>query len=357
MIIYVALLAIVLAISFGSFFDEYEQHISAVYVGDITTDSNDSGLENVKFNMFRALALIDGVQYSAERFEVRKTAKILLRKSNSNSTRVLDRAEDPRLIVFKSEVYLFYIIPHIIPHGGICITHFDNINPILLSFPEMKGVQKNWAPFVYNESLLIIYSFDPLIVLSYDLNEEGKCKVHFSQEGASLSFQTSQLYLRGGSNLIQFRDTHYLIGACHSRYKHKRWFHFSHVVIVDASSWRLLFVSKILRLQYDGTKYNHSENTLLDLKPNCIQDPVSLFQKHSARGNNLISSEQMEKFFLTVNIHDASTFLYAITLSPLDLIQEELSFNGTRPVGYWDGKVRDEVIYFSRQIASYKGLD
>lgn len=74
-------------------------------------------------------------------------------------------------------------------------------------------------------------------------------------QGTSFPIKTSNMYLRGGSNAIPLfqNDLRYYITGCHSRLHIKdRFYHYSHLVIVDTESWEIIYLSKALRYHYNG---------------------------------------------------------------------------------------------------------
>ena len=97
----------------------------------------------------------------------------------------------------------------------ICISDYENFFPIRLSIKDEKinNIEKNWTPFVKDNKLFFIYSYDPLIVLSYDFNSEGVCNIIYKENNVTIPFDFK--YIRGSSNLIQLCDEYY-IGFVHS---------------------------------------------------------------------------------------------------------------------------------------------
>eukprot|EP00607_Mallomonas_marina_P008918 CAMPEP_0182422500 /NCGR_PEP_ID=MMETSP1167-20130531/8230_1 /TAXON_ID=2988 /ORGANISM="Mallomonas Sp, Strain CCMP3275" /LENGTH=300 /DNA_ID=CAMNT_0024600631 /DNA_START=258 /DNA_END=1160 /DNA_ORIENTATION=- len=281
------------------------------------------------------MAVRNGVNYYAERFN-NKTKKNGLSFTTSLSPQErmegFDiQAEDPRMFVFNNTVYVFFIA--LAPPGvhqsvirGIYITPFDQFQPVFLNFPEMQPVEKNWAPMVIADKLHIVYSFDPVIVLSYDFNRAGNCSVVHRAEGALWPFDTARLYLRGGTNMVPFYGDYY-IGACHSRLqvggRRLRLYHFAHVVVLDVVRWRLLFVSKPVKFMYTAERYDNVEGVLLDHWPWCVQDPVSMFRVSE------------KSFYMSISVADRGTLLYEVTPDISHLISEEVG-RSNRTNGHWD---------------------
>jgi hypothetical protein len=184
---------------------------------------------------------------------------------------------------------------------------------------EKNPIEKNWAPFEKDGKLYFVYNYDPLVILTYDFNKSGVCKVIYKQNNVDLPIKTEATFLRGGSNLLHYRDNYY-IGGCHSRVNDgSRFYHFTHIVLLDVVNWTIVYLSKPIIYNYTPLnisnvkgkplainrckKYEllrvNTTNVLFDMKPNCIQDPISMYKKN-------------DKYYITINIRDCITHLYEI---------------------------------------------
>lgn len=76
---------------------------------------------------------------------------------------------------------------------------------VLLYGYEDNKCQKNWSPFIYEGKLLLLYSFDPLIILEPNL-ETGECKIYKKQET-----KYNYSMLRGGSQGFYVNEDLYFI--------------------------------------------------------------------------------------------------------------------------------------------------
>jgi len=118
--------------------------------------------------------------------------------------------EDIRIIEYNNDIYFvgntreatIQRMPRMVL-GKIKNNNVESIT-LLNSYEDTK-CQKNWSPFVYNNKLLMLYSFDPLIILEPDLNT-GTCTVFKSQ-------QQTKNYSRfsGGSQGFYINDYLYFI--------------------------------------------------------------------------------------------------------------------------------------------------
>ena len=119
--------------------------------------------------------------------------------------------EDIRLITFNDLIYMV---------GNSCELNENNINKMVcviydpqssnIQFLELHGyedhkVQKNWSPFVHDNKLLFVYSFNPLVILEPCLST-GKCTV-YKNENQNLYYNN----FRGGSQGFYIDDYLYFI--------------------------------------------------------------------------------------------------------------------------------------------------
>jgi len=285
------------------FLNYYDTNIYTKYIDNITTVE----IDDSNYTMFKAICYSDeGIMHSCERICVNNRNGLLFQNNNNNIVYGFEiEAEDPRMIKINNKIYVVFIC--LSPYEGqqrcIAITEYKKFAPVYLQVENMKmnEIEKNWAPFEKDGELYFVYNYDPLIILTYDFNKEGICKVIYKQNNIDLPFKTESTFLRGGSNLIHYRDNYY-VGGCHSRINDgTRFYHFTHIVLLDVVNWRIVFLSK--PIIYNYKKYDllrvNTTNVLFDMMPNCIQDPISLYTKNN-------------KYYITVNIRDCITHLYEI---------------------------------------------
>lgn len=108
--------------------------------------------------------------------------------------------EDVRLIKYQDSLYFIGNSREVIPNnsprmilGRYSLSENKVENNILLFGYEDTKCQKNWSPFVFEDKLLLLYSFSPLVILEPNLNT-GECKVYKSKET-----KYNYSMLRGGS--------------------------------------------------------------------------------------------------------------------------------------------------------------
>jgi len=301
------------------FLQYYDYNVYTKYVDNITTVE----IDNLHYSMFKAVYRDDNPtvgederrtggeddenqKYACERICVNGRNGLLFQTKTTNVVYGFEiEAEDPRMVKVNDKLYVVFIC--LSPYEGqnrcIAITEFDKFEPTYLQIENMQKnpIEKNWAPFEKDGKLHFVYNYDPLVILTYDFNKDGICKVIYKQNNVDLPIKTETTFLRGGSNLLHYRDNYY-IGGCHSRiHDGTRFYHFTHIVLLDVVNWTIVFLSKPVIYNYkknDILRVNGT-NILFDMNPNCIQDPVSIYKNH-------------DKYYITINIRDSITHLYEI---------------------------------------------
>ena len=324
-----------------SFLNNYSQDIHTKFIENITGSYND-----VNFCMFKAQCYVNGIFYTCERINKNGKNGLYFKKSDVDNYRenAFDiEGEDPRIFILNEKVYVIFIClsPYKNQNRCIGITPFDNWNPVFLQIENMpkNSIEKNWAPFTKDNKLYFVYNYDPLIIIHYDFNPNGICNVIYNQNNCNLPINTSNTYLRGGSNLIHYKNGYY-IGGCHSRIYKNCFEHYTHIILLNTNTWELEYVSKPIMYFCDikeelncwwlspGCKKKlDTFNTILtDKTPNIIQDPVSLYMKDN-------------KFYMTINVRDCVTLLYELSFANLfDFIKRD------KPTGYYDNYIKESII-------------
>ena len=305
----------------------FDSDIHTRYVEDIT-ERHPAKM----FSMFKSEIYHEKVLYSCERICVRNVNGLICRKSNRERPELVGfdiKAEDPRLVVCNDKVYIVFnrsrgssLFPRC-----MAISLFDEWNPITLEIKNTTSSvrqknEKNWSPFVKNNTLHFVYTFDPLVILTYDFNTKGECIVIHGPEGTFPN--TENAYLRGGSNLIPYKDDYY-IGACHSRVQGElMWAYHTHIIIMDMSCFRIVHMSKPVAFRHE------TQGTFI------AQGPCDRNERYRIKfiremifplGRIPISEEDhiimspcsmymMDgKIYMTVNIQDSITLRYEILVN------------------------------------------
>jgi len=324
-----------------SWLNRFTQDIHTRYITNITGNYKDA-----TFCMFKAQCVLNGVTYTCERIFKNKKNGLYFKRDDWETHKengFTIEGEDPRIFILNEEVYVIFICisPYDNQNRCIGLTKFEEWKPIFLQVENMKrnNIEKNWAPFVKENKLYFVYNYDPLVIIHYDLNPQGLCKVIFKQNNINLPINTANTYLRGGSNLIHYKDGYY-IGGCHSRILKKCYEHYTHIILLNTNNWKLEYVSKPVMYFYNSTEklncwwlspgafkqldvYN---NILMDKTPNIIQDPISLYHNEG-------------KYYITINVRDCVSLLYEISFANLFHFTKN-----DKPMGYYDELVKNMIL-------------
>ena len=335
------------------------------YIDDIT-----SQYDFVDVVMFRSQCYFNETMYTCERIIKNGQNTLAFKTDRSDSVKCYFHddieAEDPRVFVVHNEVYVTFTRLSYYPTQQRCIgiTKFNEWNPVCLQVENMTKnlIEKNWTPFVKDDELYFVYNFDPLIIIKYDFNPNGMCNVVFRQNDCTLPIDTSQTYLRGGTNMLQFKDEYYIC-ACHSRIIDTCFRYYTHIVLIDTKKWQIVYLSKPVLFCYPLMNkpalncYNTQTrkrtrkpldtigNTtiLMDKSPHIIQFPTSLY-KHDS------------EYFLTLNVRDTVSLLYVVSFSKrLWNCDNKDDDNTDTENTYFDNKTKEytENTYFDNKTKEY----
>lgn len=250
------------------FFDE---NIQTEYIADITNDKIERKreIDGYQYNMFQSTIVKDNIEYYCERINVNSDRSLnginglFFSQQNSNETRFEGRdidAEDPRLFICNNKIYVIFnaLSPFPGHKRSMAISEYESFHPIYLRIhddqeqEQEQSIEKNWSPCVVNNQLYLIYLFSPLIVLHYDFNSEGKCKIQYKQkQNPELKIQsiyTPDKCLRGSSSFIPFINSflgEFYIGLCHSYIcKNGQHYYFAVLCVINVTKWEILYISK-----------------------------------------------------------------------------------------------------------------
>jgi len=318
-----------------SFLDFFSKNVHTKFVKNIT-----GNYDNIDFSMFKTQCYFNNILYSCDRIHKNGRNGLYLHRSDWN-THIeygfdID-AEDPRMIIFDNTVYIIFncLSPYPEKFRSMGITAFDFWNPMFLQL-ENNGNnfnEKNWTPFVKDEKLYFVYNFDPLIIIYYNFNKDGICEIIFKQENCCLPFNTEHTCLRGGSNLLHYKDEYY-IGVSHSmiRIKEHHYEYYSHVILLDTEKYELIYVSKPLLFYYDNNEY--------------FKNSYNNFEKINKINNVIIERIQYcislylynDNYYITVHIRDCITFLFEIKFDKLFCFTER-----NKPINYFQNYTYETI--------------
>ena len=179
------------------------------------------------------------------------------------------------------------------------ITTVDEFDPLFLELPP--EVDKNirsieWAPFIKDEELHFICSYQPLVVTK--LAPDSSIVVVYDGTDACEASNDVQRLL-GGTNFEYYKGYNY-IGQCYSQEEEQTYVH---TVILDTLQWKLDMVSKPLMYIVPLNKVSNfdvvSNTSILSAK---VQKPISINRNN---GN---------KFMTTVSFDNKCTYIFDLCL-------------------------------------------
>jgi FkbM family methyltransferase len=157
--------------------------------------------------------------------------------------------EDPRIVLDENnQMFLSFNMIDVDKRRKIwSYDIFTNYQaPFYIQNHQSLKVEKNWTPFIKDNKLYFVYSYNPLKVLQCP-NRKGACKFISNPQS---SYQSG--VLRGGTQLVKFRDSDYFVGiarttiSCHKCQR----FYRPHIVVLSTNleKFHLAYVSEPLML-------------------------------------------------------------------------------------------------------------
>lgn len=124
--------------------------------------------------------------------------------------------EDPRMIVFRNKIYLFYTdgfkqLLALINLDTLDIEHSD-----YLQTPFSTQYEKNWTPLIKNNELYIVYGYQPLFTIIKLNNNNPYIIDSIISQNTLLNNVWKYGDIRGGSPWIKTHDDKYYISMFHS---------------------------------------------------------------------------------------------------------------------------------------------
>jgi len=246
--------------------DLFDENITTEFVSDITNDfiEKQREIEGYRYNMFQTTIVKDDIEYYCERVNIESERNVngihglFFSNNNNNQTRFegteID-TEDPRLFICNNKIYVIF---NAVSEGKRCmaISDYHDFNPVFLRIGDENGneedrehrIEKNWSPCIVNNELYLIYALDPLIVLHFNFNNEGKCDIIYKQnpEISIQKISMSDKCLRGSSCFIPYsNDLNLYIGLNHSYIcKNDHHYYFAYLCILDVTNWKIQYISK-----------------------------------------------------------------------------------------------------------------
>ena len=164
--------------------------------------------------------------------------------------------EDLRMFEFEQQLYLTFSALTSFPGANKRIYwqflfDLEKEQTIVLSIANSKPStgEKNWTPLVMNDTLLLIRSLHPFVVLKCSVT--GKCEYAYQR----LLDGTRMGKLRGGTPFLHYRDGYYFSIAHTTVRKSKMCnakltcrVYNAHIVVVHTAPLRIVYISQHLKL-------------------------------------------------------------------------------------------------------------
>lgn len=178
----------------------------------------------------------------------------------------------------------------------------------LIELKYTKIIEKNWVPFIHNNLLYFITSFNPLTYYDYHNNIfiTKKNKYNYYPKG----------------NLIRYKN--YYIGLCyHKEYKNNIKYQGVFVYFIDPITFDIIKISKQLLFKYCNNTpnlpikcFDHND-TLITLNNIIVNISSTIYKK------NLVYSimplyiyEHNSELYIIVNIQHCLSFIYKLKIKP-----------------------------------------
>jgi len=212
--------------------------------------------------------------------------------------------EDMRLFWYDDEILFSATSLEVNGSPTIAMGAIQHVSPVIETSPVIEHYvhmqkpnparqEKNWIPFVTDDAILSIYSFDPFIVL--------KCDIQTGEIG--LVSNTSQAFdmsnLRGSSGLIVYEDGYLTVAHQITVFNNRRYyFHrFLYFEIDDSTDPHQYVVRKLSR-------------------------PFYFIEKDVEFCSGMVYSPSKSSVFLTIGLKDREAYLFEVTT---DYIKEMLT--------------------------------
>ena len=290
---------------------------------------------NSKESILKSMCIKDGIEYFCERVNI-DNKKYLLKTNNQNENFELfgeeNESEDPRLFLYNNEIYIIFNVKE--GEGRqVCISKYDEFKPVKLFLKDgkMNKIEKNWSPLVKENKLYFVYSYHPLIIITYDFNEEGRCDIVYKKEDVQLPLEPFwKVTMRGSTNLIPYRDQYY-IGLVHSTIWADRLnigscsypYYFPFLVLLDTQKWKIVYLSDPL---LDVNVYTENDW-------HCVNYPTS------------INCKNKEEYIVTFNINQSNALKYKLNFVEPDKQEDEID---------WNERIRNQSIDTIKTFTKFK---
>ena len=352
----------------------FDENIKTEFISDITDHFYDKKREipGYNYNMFQSMIIKDGIEYYCERININSEVHIngvnglFFSNNRDNKTRFegahID-TEDPRLFICNDKIYVIFNAFSPFPgyKRSMAISEYEHFNPVFLRIKSENEndrdntIEKNWSPCVVDNTLYLIYLFDPLVVLHYDFNPDGICRIIYKQDPTK-SISSIEMYkkcLRGSSIFIPFFHGflgELYIGLCHSYiYRDCQYYYFAYLCVINITEWKIVYISKPVAcrslLTDEITKYKNTDiicnyNRYYYINTNTgntdstdihLVYPTSIY-----KGND----SENEEYFIILNLNKY-TLKNKMIIDYVAILQKIMEINSSTELQSWDEQVKN----------------
>ena len=179
--------------------------------------------------------------------------------------------EDPRLFRYQGNLWIYGHFRGSLSRDGGCrhlpvIARMDRLDRLIpLRTDRMKGMEKNWMPFEYQNRLYFVYEISPHTILECDLST-GECRKVY-QTNALKGHPIAQHHIGGGAPAFPFEweGQRYFLTVAHTRNNipriiRKNFFY----VFRGRPPFDVVMVSPIFDVMEDGRDIEFASGLLLD---------------------------------------------------------------------------------------------
>ncbi len=272
--------------------DIFDTNITTEYIENIS----ENALKTIKYNN-----MIIKQKYTGDRYSI-----IVNDKEYYNN---LD-PYDPVPFYYNNKLHIIF---NGLTHKNINNTkchrkmYLTDLNS-LIELKYTKIIEKNWVPFIHNNLLYFITSFNPLTYYDYHNNIfiTKKNKYNYYPKG----------------NLIRYKN--YYIGLCyHKEYKNNIKYQGVFVYFIDPITFDIIKISKQLLFKYCNNTPNPTikcfdhNDTLITLNNIIVNVSSTIYKKKLVYSiMPLYIYEDNSELYIIVNIQHCLSFIYKLKIKP-----------------------------------------
>lgn len=195
--------------------------------------------------------------------------------------------EDPRAIQHLDDILIFYN-DFYDNHVSMFMYKYNSNTDMHLQYRHSRLIEKNWSPFIYNNTVYCSYTLNPHVILEVNLNS-GLCNKLYSNE----IFGEDIIY--GGTPAIYIKKYNVYMGISHSKIKHFTGFIFDY--FCQAYIFNAVPPFNMIKI---SDKFRFFKRTELSyLRDYNVEFPIGLYEKE-------------DSLFVSIGYNDSKSYLLKI---------------------------------------------